>query len=174
MSIQEGVTSFFGRWLRADNDEFQSRKIPGNQIELENEECLGVNESNTEMASSRIQENLDPSNDIIAREKQCSKVCPVDVLEPCVEVAEPVQVDGTSCEDATLCLSEALANLDSHVSSVNYQPDGSTSITCQPVGSTSCISGNLVAEESLEPNSAQNTTYNPTQNLSLSLNNPNP
>ena len=174
LSIQEGVTSFFGRWLRADNDEFQSRKIPGNQIELENEECRGVNESNTEMASSRIQENLDSSNDIIAREKQCSKVCPVDVLEPCVEVAEPVQVDGTSCEDATLCLSEALANLDSHVSSVNYQPDGSTSITCQPVGSTSCISGNLVAEESLEPNSAQNTTYNPTQNLSLSLNNPNP
>ena len=54
LSIQEGVTSFFGRWLRADNDEFQSRRELGNQIELENEKCCGINESNTKMASSRI------------------------------------------------------------------------------------------------------------------------
>ena len=85
-----------------------------------------------------------------------------------------MQVDGTSCKDTTLCLSKALVNLDSHASSVNYQLDGSTSITCQLVGSTSFTSWNLVVEESLEPNSAQNTAYNPAQNLSLSLNNPNP
>ena len=111
---------------------------------------------------------------MIAREEQGSKDCPVDFLEPCVEAAEPMQVDGTSCKDTMLCLSEALVNLDSHASSVNYQLDGSTSITCQLVGSTSFTSWNLVVEESLEPNSAQNTAYNPTQNLSLSLNNPNP
>ena len=126
------------------------------------------------MASSRIQENLESSNDMIAREEQGSKDHPIDVLEPCVEVAKPVQVDGTSFEDATLCLSEALVNLDSHASSVNYQPDGSTSITHQPVGSTSFTSWNLVSEESLKPNSAQNIAYNPTQNLSLCINNPNP
>ena len=63
---------------------------------MENEECCGVNESSTEMASSRIQENLESSNDMIAREEQGSKDHPIDVLEPCVEVAKPVQVDGTS------------------------------------------------------------------------------
>ena len=159
--IQEGVTGFFGRWLWADSDEFQPRRKLGNQVEFENEECCGVNESNTEMASSQIQENLESSNDMIAREEQGSKDRPIDVLEPCVEVAKPVQVDGISFEDATLCLSEALVNLDSHASSVNYQPDGSTSITHQPVGSTSFTSWNLVSEESLEPNSAQNIAYNP-------------
>ena len=71
-------------------------------------------------------------------------------------------------------MSEALVNLDSHASSVNYQPDGSTSITCQLVGSISYTSGNLVAKESLEPNSAQNIAYNPAQNPSLCINNPNP
>ena len=42
------------------------------------------------MASSRIQENLESSNDMIARVEQGSKVCPVDVHEPCDEVAEPM------------------------------------------------------------------------------------
>ena len=172
--IQEGMTGFFGRWLRADNDEFQPRRKFGNQVELENEECCRVNESNTEMASSQIQVNLESSNDMVAREEQGSRDRPVDVLEPCVETVEPVQVDGTSFGDATLCLSETLVKLDSHVSSVNYQPDGSTPITCQPVGSTSFTSWNLVCEESLEPNSAQNIAYNPAQNSSICINNPNP
>ena len=39
---------------------------------------------------------------MIAREEQGSKDCPVDVLEPCVEAAEPVQVDGTSCKSISI------------------------------------------------------------------------
>ena len=50
---------------------------------------------------------------MIAREEQGSKDHHVDVLEHCVEAAEPMQVDGTSIKDATIRLSEALVNLDS-------------------------------------------------------------
>ena len=170
MFIQEGITGFFGRWLQANNDEFQPRRKLGSEVELENEESRGVNDSNTGKASSRIQENLESWNAMIAREEQGSKDHPVDVLEHCVEVADPVQVDGTSIEDATIRLLEALVNLDSHASSVTHQLDGSTSITHQPDGSTSFTSWNLVSQESLEPN----TAYNPAQNPNLCINNPNP
>ena len=57
--IQEGITGFFGRWLQANNDEFQPRRKLGSEVELENEESRGVNDSNTGKASSRIQENLE-------------------------------------------------------------------------------------------------------------------
>ena len=90
MLIKEGVTSFFGRWFWADNDEFQPRRKIGSQVELENEESRRVNDSNTGKASSRIQENLESWNAMIAREEQGSKDHPIDVLEHCVEVAEPI------------------------------------------------------------------------------------
>ena len=107
---------------------------------------------------------------MIAREEQGSKDHHVDVLEHCVEAAEPMQVEGTSIKDATIRLSEALVNLDSYDSLVTYQPDGSTSITHQLDGSTSFTSWNLVSQESLEPN----TAHNPAQNPNLCINNPNP
>ena len=97
---------------------------------------------------------------MIAREEQGSKDHHVDVLEHCVEAAEPMQVDGTRIKDATIRLSEALVNLDSYDSLVTHQLDGSTSIT----------SWNLVSQESLEPN----TAHNPAQNPNLCINNPNP
>ena len=73
MFIQEGVTGFSGRWLRADNDEFQPRRKLESQVELENEESHGVKDSNTRKASSWIQENLESWNAMIAREEQGSK-----------------------------------------------------------------------------------------------------
>ena len=161
MFIQERVTGLFGRWLRADNDEFQSRWKLGSQVELENEERCGVNDSNIGKASSWIQENLKSWTAMIAREEQGSKDHPIEVLEHCVEAAESMQVDGTSIEDATIRLLEALVNLDFHASSVNHQPDGSPSITHQLDGSTSFTSWNLVSQECLEPNTVQNTANNP-------------
>ena len=73
MFIQEGLTGFSGRWLQADNDEFQPRRKLESQVELENEESHGVNDSNTRKASSWIQENLESWNAMIAREEQGSK-----------------------------------------------------------------------------------------------------
>ena len=96
MLIKEGVTGFFGRWVRADNDEFQPSKKLGSQVELENEESRRVNDSNTGKVSNWIQENLESWNAMIVREEQGSKDHHVDVLEHCVETAEPMQVDGTS------------------------------------------------------------------------------
>ena len=160
MLIKEGVTGFFGRWLRADNDEFQPSKKLGSQVELENEESRRVNDSNTGKVSNWIQENLESWNAMIVREEQGSKDHHVDVPEHCVEMAEPMQVDGTSIKAAMIHLSEALVNLDSYASLVTHQPDGSTSFT----------SWNLVSQESLEPN----TTHNPAQNPNLCINNPNP
>ena len=73
MFIQEGLTGFSGRWLQADNDEFQPRRKLESQVELENEESHGVNDSNTRKASSWIQENLESWNAMIVREEQGSK-----------------------------------------------------------------------------------------------------
>ena len=99
---------------------------------------------------------------MIVREGQGSKDHHVDVLEHCDEATELVQIDGTSIKAAMIRLSKALVNLDSHVSPITHQPDGSTSITHQTDGSTSFTSWNLASQESLEPNTAHNPTHYPT------------
>ena len=86
---------------------------------------------------------------MIAREGQGSKDHLVDVLKHCDKATEPVQINGTSIEHATIRLSKALVNLDSHASPVTHQPDGSTSFT----------SWNLASQESLEPNTAHNLAH---------------
>ena len=124
---KEGVNfGFFGRWLHADNDEFQ----PGLKLEAFSNKGLVMKEDNNQVEKKHFStvgcysKIVRSWNAMDERVKQGIRDLSVKVLEACSRL-----IDGTKIENATTHLSKATRNLETHASLVTYQPNRPSSNT---------------------------------------------
>ena len=119
-------SGFFGKWLRADNDEFQ----PGIKLDdflIPNRQAMLSTIPNSRPSvlidqSSRIQIAMVSRNEMITREAHGKREEPVEVLEQC-RMVTLLQNDGTSLETVTDVLSKPLVSPIPCSNLVTFQPN---------------------------------------------------